>query len=306
VPFSVIPLTIHLHSIPQPPSPLSPSPTQLIPVDVAGPLLPGPPLRRAVVSSAAASAALAGERGGSAADVAAVSDLVPRIYEGGFKAWEGGEALARLLAGDGRPGAPVWVEGDDELVAAAKAAVLPSSALAGATVLELGAGAALPALVAARRGAASLDVADFNPSVLTRVTAVNVRAAGLLASSCPVRYWAGDWAGLPAVLGGRPFSVVLAAEVGYSPDSLPGLVACLGGVLGNGRHSLALLAAKRYYFGVGGGSGALVAAVVGAGAGSAGEALEAAVVASTAEVGACVAGVVPIDVVAVRRRQAAV
>ena len=184
--------------------------------------------------------------------------------------------------------------------------------------LSWGAGAALPALVAARRGAASLDLADFNPSVLERLTAVNVRAEAGAGSGGgrAVRYWAGDWRGLPgALLGGGgsskgaaaaaarppPWALILAAEVTYAPASLAPFLACLAACLGadsggegGAKAPLALVAAKRYYFGVGGGSGDLVAGAVEAG-------LEAGVVASTGGGGGGVE--VPIDVVAVRVRR---
>jgi predicted nicotinamide N-methyase len=235
------------------------------------------------------------------------------VYEGGFKAWEGGEALARLLAGDARPGAPVW--GGGELAAGARAAA--SRSLAGLSILELGAGAALPSLVAARRGAAALDLADYNPSVLECLTAVNVREATAgRGRACAVRFWAGDWRGLAGVLlVGRdaaaaaaaaaataagtapsspstpPWALIFAAEVTYAPESLAPFLDCLAKCLHAGG-ALALVAAKRYYFGVGGGSADLVAGAVGAG-------LEAGVVASTGGGGV----EVPIDVVAVRRRR---
>jgi len=216
------------------------------------------------------------------------------VYEGGFKAWEGGEALARLLAGDGRAGAPLWVSGGDDaatpLTAVARAAV--AAPLTGAAVLELGAGAALPSLVAGRRGVAALDVADFNPAVLDRVSAVNVRDAGL--GEGVARFWAGDWRGLPGALLAKvgptpPWGLVLAAEVTYAPASLAPFLACLDACLGQG--AVALIATKRYYFGVGGGSEDLLAGI-----GASCPGLEAGLVASTEGNGG---GEVAIDVVGV-------
>ena len=103
------------------------------------------------------------------------SDLVPRIYEGGFKLWEGAVDLARLLAEEV---VATTVTGQEEGAAASKPSPPSSSSsraslvpldshlprwlpgaprppsLHGARVLELGCGSALPSLVAAkaRRG----------------------------------------------------------------------------------------------------------------------------------------------------------
>ena len=72
---------------------------------------------------------------------------------------------------------------------------------------------------------------------------------------------AGDWRDLSrsdvAVEAlGEPFDVVLAAETLYNIESLPAFVAVLRRCLS--RSGVALLATKRYYFGVGGGTQALI------------------------------------------------
>jgi hypothetical protein len=220
-------------------------------------------------------------------------DVVPGVYEGGAKLWEGGLDLARLLvehAGLGsHPDAPTR---------AAKAP--PPPPLARARVLELGAGAALPGVVALLAGASSVVLADFNESVLP-LAAANVSAAWAAAHAAagataspppppPVRYFAGDWGGLPAACTGSagPFDVVLGAEVTYAPSACATLAAALASLLGP-PPAAALIASKRYYFGVGGGVDAFTRAAEGAGL--------------VVSLLATAVGPVPRDVLLVRRRE---
>jgi SAM-dependent methyltransferase len=155
------------------------------------------------------------------------SDLVPGRYEGGFKLWEGAGDLIGYLHRAMR------------------------ADLVGASVLELGAGHALPALYAVQAGAAAVDVADFNEIVLREVTAANIRLNCDRAAAAAIRMVAGDWRGVPAALGGAQYDVVLASEVVYSPETLDRLARCVLAVLKPG--GVALVAGKSYYFGVGGG-----------------------------------------------------
>ena len=138
------------------------------------------------------------------------SDLVPGVYEGGFKLWEGAVDLARLLAeevieavatGEGASScsssssslSPVsLVPLDSHFPRWLPGAPRPPS-IHGARVLELGCGSALPSLVAAkatrgqgtgkrkvegggRRGPVSVTLCDFNADVLRTCSAANVAA----------------------------------------------------------------------------------------------------------------------------------
>lgn len=231
----------------------------------------------------------------STTPVPATHDVVAGVYEGGAKLWEGGVDLARLLvaaAGLGQHGDAPRVD----------PAAPPLPTLTGTTVLELGAGAGLPGVVAALAGAASVAFADYNEGVLA-LTAATVEKARTrqdapTPSFPPIRYFAGDWRDLKGVLqaanaiphpaGG--FDIILGAEVSYSPATTPTLAAALASLL-HPTTGAALISSKRYYFGVGGGTNDLVAAVEGVG-------LSGRVVA-TADAG----GAVPRDVVLVTRRR---
>lgn len=164
------------------------------------------------------------------------SDLVPGIYEGGFKLWEGAVDLARLLAEEvieeerktapssSSPPPPAQtlplVPLDPHLPRWLPGASRPPS-IHGARVLELGCGSALPSLVAAkaaarrkmkggggrgetRRGPSSVTLCDFNAEVLRGCTAANVAAnfkrdeysSGKEGETAFFRYFAGDWGNL--------------------------------------------------------------------------------------------------------------
>ena len=222
-------------------------------------------------------------------------DVVAGVYEGGAKLWEGGVDLARLLVFHAGLG-----EHPDTPRATPDAPPLPP--LTGARVLELGAGAGLPGVVAALAGASSVTFADYNAGVLalTAATVAAARERGAEAESChtpfpPVRYFAGDWSDLPAVLEAsndapeEGCTLILGAEVSYSPTSTPTLATALATLLPPAAAGAALIASKRYYFGVGGGTNDLMAAVESVG-------LSARAVAVAGGGGA-----VPRDVVLVRR-----
>ncbi|KAK9843492.1 hypothetical protein WJX81_005820 [Elliptochloris bilobata] len=193
-------------------------------------------------------------RGGGGDDLAA-SDLVPGQYEGGFKLWEGGLDLARFLA-------ERW-----PLSGRAPPGTAPAPH-------------ALPGLLALWAGA-EVHFQDFNRAVLGAVTARNVAAntdvlappaapchtlEGLepnpaLARPDPrrARYFAGGWAELPALLEGLGlrggYDVVLSSETLYCPGSHAALYQCILQSL-KPRTGVAYIAAKTYYFGVGGGTAA--------------------------------------------------
>lgn len=193
------------------------------------------------------------------ADEARRSDLVKGKYEGGAKLWEGAMDLTRFLL-------------EDEEASFVR--------LENARVLELGCGHGLPGLACAMRGAGEVVLADYNPDVLKTLTVPNARANGFLKganenengrrreSDPTFRFLGGDWASLarsPALLEPGAFDVVLAAETVYEPSSFAKHIDVLKRALKkpdgkthlgetSRRGGAALVAAKSYYFGVGGGA----------------------------------------------------
>ena len=152
-------------------------------------------------------------------------DLIPNVYEGGYKLWECCEDLVTYM--------------HEEL----------KEAFNGKTVLELGAGHAFPSIQAIRMGASKVDVNDFNVDVLRDVTIPNIRL-NTEKTACEVRYFGGSWRHLPTLFR-KTYDCVLSAETTYAESQCDGLAQCILDVLKDG--GTAYVAGKSYYFGVGGG-----------------------------------------------------
>jgi hypothetical protein len=76
---------------------------------------------------------------------------------------------------------------------------------------------------------------------------VNAREA---AAQRPSRYFAGDWGSLSVVSGSGCYDVILTAETIYEERAAERLLRCMDELLAPG--GVAYVAAKSYYFGVGG------------------------------------------------------
>eukprot|EP00955_Chlamydomonas_euryale_P044908 353000-Chlamydomonas_euryale.AAC.12 len=208
---------------------------------------------------------------------------IPRLYEGerpylhgGFKLWEGALDMCRLLRQE-------FNIGDDLFTAPSLAGKLQ-----GMKVLELGCGHGLPGILCLLAGA-TVHFQDYNPQVLHELTMPNVRAnLARLPPARPrpnARYFSGDWASTGAMLNskglGGHYDVILASECIYCTESQYHLLECIKQVgmhlacisAADGRDcgahcepsacsaqalqppmGVAYVAAKVYYFGVGGGT----------------------------------------------------
>ena len=173
------------------------------------------------------------------------SDLLPGVYEGGFKLWECAVDLAVYLA-----------ELPEEQAAAAGGA--------GTRVLELGCGHGLPGLVSLCRGA-HVDFLDYNAEVVQQLTIPNVAAAA--ADHCGAgnaavaeemmsraQFFSGDWCGL--LSGDSPahakYDLILTSDTLYNEACVRDLAALIPELLTES--GVAYVASKRHYFGVGGGT----------------------------------------------------
>ena len=155
------------------------------------------------------------------------SDLVPCIYEGGLKIWECSLDLVNYLA--------------EERVD-----------FRGKKVLELGCGAALPGLYAAVKGAC-VTFQDYNEDVVTCVTIPNFKLnRARIAESDSCRFFSGDWTAVAELLDEGTFDYILTSETIYSKDTYDALHSVLSRSLK--KSGVIYLAAKTYYFGVGGGT----------------------------------------------------
>lgn len=178
------------------------------------------------------------------------SDLVPGKYEGGLKLWEGSLDLVKALDSEIQKG---------------------TLSFEGKSILELGCGHGLPGIFACLKGAGATHFQDFNAEVLQCLTIANVNANLHSENSVPdrdkVRYFAGDWSSVDSILpyahgdtaalsSNDPiagYDVILMAETVYSISTLQSLYGLIKKCI-NRPHGVVYMAAKKYYFGVGGGS----------------------------------------------------
>lgn len=204
---------------------------------------------------------------------------MPGVYEGGYKLWEGAADLARFMHAEATKaeGAFAAAEERGEMPAVARESAAAAAAvppLGGARVLELGCGHALPAIVAAHHGAASVTLQDFNAEVLAEATAPAVLANEdcFASDECRVRYLAGSWEAALAELRPagaisaavaqdaapepaihrRAYDLVLGSELWYAERSMRTLATLVSEALADGSTACALIAGKAHYFGVGG------------------------------------------------------
>ncbi|MED6133161.1 hypothetical protein PIB30_025974 [Stylosanthes scabra] len=181
------------------------------------------------------------------------SDLVPGKYEGGLKLWEGSLDLIKALSSDMKSGL---------------------MSFSGKRVLELGCGHGLPGIFALLEGAAAVHFQDFNAEVLRCLTIPNLNAnlsnKSHLSSSnltncdkTDVRFYAGDWSEVDKLLPyvtthvkdnqDAGYDFILMAETVYSINSLQNLYNLIKKCLQHPDGAV-YFAAKKYYFGVGGGT----------------------------------------------------
>mmetsp|Transcript_29020 Transcript_29020/g.64017 ORF Transcript_29020/g.64017 Transcript_29020/m.64017 type:complete len:307 (-) Transcript_29020:2360-3280(-) len=179
---------------------------------------------------------------------AAESDLIPGVYEGGFKLWEGSVDLCKFLLNKYQLKGSTFKGTDVE------------NELQGKRVLELGCGHGLPGMLALMAGA-DVHFQDYNKVVLTSLTIPNVTAnlnslaAGRPRPSC--RFFSGDWLNIGEYLTSQGFGgyydIILTSESVYSLESQRRLLECIKQVL-QPPHGVVYVASKTFYFGVGGGT----------------------------------------------------
>ena len=182
-------------------------------------------------------------------------DVVSGLYEGGAKVWECTRDLLSHLAAAQQQGQPL---------------VRP-----GATVVaDVGCGAGLLGIATLLAGARACLFSDMNAPVLAHVTApnvaVNLGADGFSRAALMAGPWASVVAAARRAFSGdasdtearlRPFlgsvDLVLASEVLYNVAYYDDLCALLRALLRPGS-GVALIATKRFYYGVGGGTEAFI------------------------------------------------
>ncbi|XVF84561.1 hypothetical protein PTKIN_Ptkin17bG0046800 [Pterospermum kingtungense] len=181
------------------------------------------------------------------------SDLVPGVYEGGLKLWEGSLDLVKVLRAEVQNG---------------------HLSFEGKQVLELGCGHGLPGIFACLEDAAVVHFQDFNAEVLQCLTIPNVNAnlseksqRDPAPEAC---FFAGDWGEIHQLLPharrsetnpnsssehgqATGYDVILMAETIYSISAQKSLYGLIKKCMSH-PHGVVYMAGKKHYFGVGGGT----------------------------------------------------
>lgn len=150
------------------------------------------------------------------------SDILPGIYEGGLKIWECTFDLGEYLT-----------DGKNEVLFVDK------------IVLDLGCGAGILGILAKKMGARVVDFQDYNSGVLKHLTIPNVEMN--FSDTSSIRFWSGDWGGFKQK---ASYDIILTSETIYNPKSYRKLHRLFKENLKP--DGTIFLAAKMYYFGVGG------------------------------------------------------
>lgn len=167
------------------------------------------------------------------------TDLIPLLYEGGMKIWECSWDLVKYLHKN-----------------------FNQKQLAGKKVLELGCGAGLPGIYTLLHGA-TVHFQDYNEEVLKVFTIPNVALNLSSEKSClskmqtlleavqkTCQFSSGDWSSMISLLQPASYDIILTSETIYNID----MQCLLYDII---KHSVkpdgvVFVAAKSYYFGVGG------------------------------------------------------
>ena len=167
--------------------------------------------------------------------IAAQVDVLPGSYEGGFKVWECTHDLIKYLQES-------W-ENQGECKEVTQ-------------VLDLGCGRGLCGVsVLMRCTNSTVTFQDLNEEVLVEQTMLNALGSTdrhTVDSRC--RFLSGDWAFAKCELGEDRYDLILTAETVYAPDGFADLADIFVRSLKRNSRSRVLLSAKKYYFGLGGGT----------------------------------------------------
>ncbi|XP_050536929.1 histidine protein methyltransferase 1 homolog [Daktulosphaira vitifoliae] len=151
------------------------------------------------------------------------SDLVPGVYEGGYKLWECSVDILKYLCKN------VHI-------------------LKEKSVLDLGCGHGLLGILALISGARKVDFQDYNKEVLVNITMNNI-ILNNIKNVTKCKFFCGDWESYNS-LNEDKYDLILTSETIYNVNSYDKLIKLFKNKLKP--TGFILLIAKNYYFGVGG------------------------------------------------------
>jgi len=149
------------------------------------------------------------------------SDVVPGKYEGGFQLWECTVDLLKYMK---------------------------NTEFKNKKVFEMGCGRGLPGIYAALNGASEVVLQDYNRDVIEKLTIPNAQL-----NKCPedvIKFSASAWRDVSSLFSEKSYEIVLASETIYRKEQIPEFVEAINYLLSN--DGVAIIAAKRLYFGLSG------------------------------------------------------
>ncbi|XP_065341584.1 histidine protein methyltransferase 1 homolog [Cloeon dipterum] len=159
------------------------------------------------------------------------SDLIPAFYEGGLKVWECTDDLLGFLSN------PSNIQ----------------QKLKDSAVLDLGCGSGAVGISCLMCEASQVHFQDYNEEVIKYYTRPNVTLnfPGVNVED-KVRYFSGDWESFCGLVQDVKYDLIFTSETIYNPDCYKKLLKVFKQLLKPEGH--VYVAAKTYYFGVGGGT----------------------------------------------------
>ena len=148
-------------------------------------------------------------------------EVVPGVYEGGFQLWECTVDLLKYME---------QFDFKDK------------------NVFEMGCGRGLPGIYAALKGAKHVVLQDYNKDVIEQLTIPNTKL-----NNCPdgiIQFSASAWKDADQLFEKGKYDFVLASETIYRKEQLPDHMKAIKHLLAP--NGVALIAAKRLYFGLSG------------------------------------------------------
>lgn len=150
------------------------------------------------------------------------TDLIPDVYEGGFKLWECCIDMIQFLRSE-------------------------KIQFANSKVIDLGCGHAFPGIYALQNGA-HVDFQDYNEEVIELITVPNV-ILNCREGIDRAEFYSGDWSLLENTIE-KKYDFILTTDTLYSFDNHEILASFITNRLSD--NGICYVAAKSYYFGVGG------------------------------------------------------
>ena len=166
-----------------------------------------------------------------AGEIGREADIIPGQFEGGHRIWQGSLDLIR------------FIEKQEMKVSAST------------TVVELGCGHGLPGSLMLRRGA-RVYFQDLNEDSLRKATLPTIVLNAGMESISRCKLICGEWSETAAMIDATKIDYILASDTIYTPATIRSFVSVVNQLADH--DTVCWIASQKYYFGLGGGTQALI------------------------------------------------